>query len=119
MADLTGVSFSLTSLKNGSTHSVVIQTQTNSGDYFDPTATFTGTWDGQAMTGTLQYDAYDNIHILFSWMGGGGGPAHSFYGTISKGFLGYQIDGVVTVLGSAGGPGHCVGNQPLEIIPWP
>ena len=101
--DLTGLTFSLTSLDNGSTHWVVIQGQSDNGD---GTATITGTWDGQALTGTVQYDANGNIHIVFQWMGGHSGPVHTFYGTTD----GYSLDGMVNVLGG-GGPGHCVGYE--------
>jgi uncharacterized delta-60 repeat protein len=100
--DLTGVSCSLTSLDNGTTHAVVIQSQADNGD---GTATITGIWDGGAMmTGTVQYDADGNIHILFYW------TSHTFYGTLSGDAGAYQLDGMVIVLGG-GGPGHCVGSQ--------
>jgi uncharacterized delta-60 repeat protein len=109
VADLTGVGFSLTSLENGSTHPLAIDTQTDNGD---GTATITGRWDGKYLTGTVQYDADGNIHILFSWMGGpGGNVPHTFYGTISGDVGAYHIDGMVIV--SGGGPGHCVGDQAM------
>jgi hypothetical protein len=99
----------LTSLDNGTTHAVVIQSQADNGD---GTATITGSWDGQALTGTVQFDVYGNIHIVFQWGGSHGGPDHTFYGTISGGIIDpYSLDGMVTVLG--GGPGHCVGDQTM------
>jgi uncharacterized delta-60 repeat protein len=103
--DLTGVSFNLTSLDNSTTHALVINAQADNGD---GTATIWGTWDGKAMTGTIQTDAYGRVHIIFQWMGN-----HTFYGTITGGVLDpYAIDGMVSVLGG-GGPGHCVGDQTM------
>jgi uncharacterized delta-60 repeat protein len=109
VADLTGVGFSLTSLDNGTSHTVVIQMELYNAD---GTATIWGTWDDQAITGTVQYDADGNIHIIFSWLGANGGLDHTFYGTVSGVAGAYHIDGMVTVLGG-GGPGHCVGDETM------
>jgi hypothetical protein len=59
-----------------------------------------------SLTGTVQYDADGNIHIVFTWTGGNGGRVHTFYGTTD----GYSLAGMVNVLGG-GGPGHCIGYE--------
>jgi hypothetical protein len=108
-----GIVFNMTSLTNGTTHQLQIQTQT---DLSNGTATFTGVWDGNKggpgspVTGTLSFDAQGKIHIHFTF----GNGTHSFDGTITPGFLGsWHIDGYVTVTGG-GGPGHVVGNSPFH-----
>jgi hypothetical protein len=122
MQDLTGVSFTMTSLDNGTTHQLLIQTQA---DQPDGTATFTGQWDAanpngaKPVTGTLAYDANGNITITFSWDGANTGD-HTFAGTISNLAGPYHIDGNVTVADGSG-PGHVVGDQdqaqPVVVTP--
>jgi hypothetical protein len=120
MANLQNVLFNMVSLTNGTKHQLLIQTQT---DNPYGSATFTGTWSGQyggssPVTGTLTHDASGNIHIHFTW----GNGTHSFDGTISVVYQPntviwhYHIDGQVTVQGG-GGPGHVVGNGPLNTLP--
>jgi hypothetical protein len=107
MANLRNDAFNMTSLTNGTTHQLLIQTQTNT-PY--GTASFTGIWDGNKggpgspASGTLTYDASGNIHITFTF------GNHSFAGTITGTPGAYHIDGEVTVPGG-GGPGHVVGDQ--------
>jgi hypothetical protein len=111
MANLVNVAFNMVSLDNGTTHQLLIQTQTNT-PY--GTATFTGLWDGNKggpgvpASGTLTYDASGNIHITFTF------GNHSFVGTISGAPGAYHIDGQVTVPGG-GGPGHVVGDEAQAI----
>jgi hypothetical protein len=108
--NLRGDFFAMTSLTNGTHHTLAIQTQVN--HLFTGTASFTGLWDGHAAaTGTLQNAGLNQVHISFNF-----GTNHHFEGTISHttfSFL-HHIDGVVTVNGSTTqGPGHVVGQQVL------
>jgi uncharacterized delta-60 repeat protein len=107
VSDLTGASFSLTSLEDRTSHGVVIQTQRDNGD---GTAFITGMWDSHPLAGTVQYDAKGNIHIFFQFVRFPGGPVETFYGTISGSDGAYQLDGMVVVPGGSG-PGHCAGRQ--------
>ncbi len=116
--DLTAVNFSMTSLTNGTSHSLKIQSETLNAD---GTASFTGLWDNGAAisNGKLSQDA-QGTHVTFTW----GNGTHSFNGHISFGVwvtpgsgpifgrihFGWKIDGFVTVQGG-GGPGHVVGHQ--------
>jgi hypothetical protein len=62
VADLTGVHFSLTAAEDGSTHDLIIQTETLQPD---GTAQITGLWDGQPASGTLANNGDGTIAISF------------------------------------------------------
>jgi hypothetical protein len=85
VADLTGVHFSLNA--EGSTHDLLIQTQTDNGD---GTAAISGLWDGQAATGTLVANTDGTLGIGF-------GPSANkgLDGTISGKPGQYTLSGVM------------------------
>jgi hypothetical protein len=108
--NLTGLTFDMKSLDNGTSHTLAIQSETFNAD---GSASFTGLWDGGAVVsgGSMWHDA--STHIEFNW----GNGTHSFDGHITFGvgtsplprfLFGWTIDGQVTVQGG-GGPGHVTG----------
>jgi hypothetical protein len=86
VADLTGVHFSLTAAEDGSTHDLLIQSETVQPD---GTAQITGLWDGQSASGTLSGNSDGTIAISF-------GPSanEGIDGTISGNPGQYTIFGI-------------------------
>jgi hypothetical protein len=106
VADLTNVSFTVLSDDGSVSHQLVIQSQVAQAD---GSATLSGVWDpanangGQAVTGTLAYDAAGNFHLAFVAADGS-----SFDATISGPAGAYNLDGILTPAdGSA--PVHLAG----------
>ncbi len=62
VSDLTGVEFSLTAAEDGSTHDLLIQSETLQPD---GTAQITGLYDGQSASGTLSANADGSLAISF------------------------------------------------------
>jgi hypothetical protein len=117
--DLTGVNFAMTSQTNGTSHQLLIQTETinPAGD-----ATFTGLWGqqnngGMPITdGHLSFDA-TGTEITFTWNGNHSFDGHVTFGTwystvgpILVPHQGWLISGTVTVQGG-GSPGQVSGHQ--------
>jgi hypothetical protein len=105
VADLTNVSFTVISDDGTVSHQLVIQSEAAQAD---GSGTFTGIWDpanadgGQAVTGTLAYDAVGNIHLTFVAADG------SSFDSSQAGA--YHLDGTLTPAdGSA--PVHLAGDQ--------
>jgi hypothetical protein len=108
MADLTGVSVSVTSDDGSVSHQLVIQSQTAQPD---GSAMFTGTLDpanadgGMAVTGSLAYDAQGNIQLMFRCADGS-----SLGGTVTGQAGAYYLDAVLTSA-DASSAVHMAGDQ--------
>jgi hypothetical protein len=105
VADLTNVSFTVTSDDGTVSHQLVIQSQSAQPD---GSATFSGVLDpanaNQAVTGTLASQADGTIHLIFTATDG------SSFDSIVSGQAGtYHVDGTYT--DAAGNAMHFAGNQ--------
>ena len=109
---LANTSYQMTSLSNGTKHTLSIGAVT---DLFNGSETFTGMWDGGApVTGTAHFEPNGHISITFTW-----GGNHQFAGTITPNLytFGSSIAGLVTVNGNPNtGPGYVSGSQILIFV---